>query len=260
MGFPQLFWLAQKIDNRHDELYRRIKSSVTEDAATAISTGNLTDALELLDGRRNKIWSQLQLLGAPVDDLRAVSSELADELESASHALKIAAMLLSTSYIWDPDPERSAAAQHHMDEYTYLEQQYFTVLGRVQELPGFVNFRDPKKFAELTQAAVDGPVVIINVSEARFSEHQTRCDALVLTRPGSPITHVPLPNFSHRLAETLHFSMSSYLKHSSVRSCDDRAMRFVNPVRNRIRSILACLWMYVVQPILEAIEQTVGPA
>ena len=136
--------------------------------------------------------------------------------------------------------------------------EYYEVLKRVNKIPGFEDYRNVKQFSDPEQAAVGGPVVLISVSGDKFIPEGPRCDALVITRPGSPVTHVPLPNFSHKLAEKLHIPMVDHLRQHKARDGGDseRAGWHLQPVRGSLRNVLETLWTSFVRPILEGIQQT----
>ncbi|KAJ6579079.1 CHAT domain-containing protein [Mycena vulgaris] len=256
--FSALFWLGQKMDHRHQELYRMMYNPVLSEATRTIRTGDYAQAIELLDDGLCDIWSCMQALDTPVDDVRKFGNvNLADELQRVSRDSKLSIVALSTTYHWHADPEQREHANQRFQEHFESMQQYYKVLKQVRELPGFKDYRNVKQFSDLEQSAIDGPVVIINVNGGGHTP-DPRCDALVITRPGSPVTHVPLPNFSHKLAEELYFSMVKYLHQIDARDSDasERAGRRARPTQDRLCVILECLWKNIVQPILEAIEPT----
>jgi hypothetical protein len=78
---------------------------------------------------------------------------------------------------------------------TVLARRWDQLVAEVRELPGFQGFLRPRSFAELSEAAVAGPVVLVNFSVLRS-------DALVV-RDGA-VRVVPLPGLAaERLVEYL---------------------------------------------------------
>ena len=133
-----------------------------------------------------------------------------------------------------------------------LAEQWDVLLKRVRDIPGFENFLQLKKFAQLCCAADAGPVIVINV-------HQHRCDALVLMSGLDEVIHIPLDRFSYKKALELQRHMNQLLFTGRVRTRDVRAMRRVQTTTcPSFPSILSDLWLCVVQPVLDCLALTVS--
>jgi hypothetical protein len=240
---PQVVWLGQTITTRHREL-SSIGVVANEAAAAAISAGQYNTALEWLEQGRSIVWGQLLHLRTPVDLLCDVDPTLAQEITQVSKALEHASnrntdnQHLSTD-VQHPISLEQAARNHHR-----LAEKWEALVAKVQDIPGFENFLQPKKFSQLLNAAKNGPVVVINVDK-------NSCDALVLM-PGLKNTiHIPLDHFSYEKASHLHQCMNQLLQSADVHTRDARAGRRVATSKEGgFESILSVLWSCVVQPVL----------
>ncbi|THU99261.1 TPR-like protein [Dendrothele bispora CBS 962.96] len=243
---PQVVWFGQTVHRRYEELLK-IGRTINAAAAMAISVGDLSRAVEWLEEGRSIIWKQILQLRTPLDELRQQHPDLADELLRVSQALDKA----GTSDFQDIDPEiKHKNAEEEAQNHHKLAAKYEELLQQVRELDGFGSFLRPKKFSELAPAAINGPVVIVNVAELR-------CDALVLCTSGE-IVSVTLPTFSYKQAETLHLKLQSSLRAHGVRvdRDGDLATHLAEEAnQDHFISILADLWSHIVQPILSKIEQ-----
>jgi hypothetical protein len=142
-----------------------------------------------------------------------------------------------------------------------LAQEYQNVLNSIRQIDGFERFLLPKLFSTLARASKGGPVVLINV-------HESRCDALIVCSPADNPIHVCLPSLSQEGVSAMHHQFLNALKVANVRergardhadsSSQDRLTESWSPVKIDYSSILSCLWLYVVHPILEAIEEKVS--
>lgn len=85
------------------------------------------------------------------------------------------------------------------DQRMALAREWDELLAQVRALPGFEDFLRPPELSELLTAAVDGPVVVLNIS-------RWRSDALIVTADG--VRSVPLPEAS---LDEAHDRLSRYL-------------------------------------------------
>ena len=68
------------------------------------------------------------------------------------------------------------------------------LLDQIRRVPKFHDFLRPPRASDfLANLPVGGPVVLVNV-------HESRCDGLALISGSDAPVHIPLPNFSHKLA------------------------------------------------------------
>lgn len=142
-----------------------------------------------------------------------------------------------------PDPNQAARIK--------LAMEYNSLLRQVQSLDGFQRLLKPRPSAELIAAAVDGPVVLVNLHERRSD-----CDALILL-PTQDIRHVALPRFSYAAAARFQESLQTALERGGLRQ---RAARIISWDHDdtSIADILNGLWSYVAEPVLDALKDAVS--
>ena len=188
-------------------------------AACAISAGQPERALELLEHGRGLLWSHL--LGQPADlaRLQSVAPGIATELEQIRTVL-------------NSDPSQSAASEGPTGPRRSLARRWDELVAQVRALPGFAAFLRPPDAASLRAAAVDGPVVVINVSSLR-------CDAMVVTT--REVSVVPLPDVSH---DAVARWVTEYL--AGGRRDEAR----------QAGSALHWLWDSIAEPVLTALGMT----
>jgi hypothetical protein len=102
-------------------------------------------------------------------------------------------------------------ASRLIDRRMALAREWDALVGEIRSADGFGDFLRTPKLADLTSAAADGPVAVINISSVR-------CDALLLTVDGVEV--VPLPELS---AEIVSARVSAYLK--ALGSVQDTALK-----------------------------------
>ncbi|KAI0085973.1 CHAT domain-containing protein [Irpex rosettiformis] len=259
---PQCVWLGNNVRSRYTSDELSIVGEVANDAVTAaIVSGQYGLALEWMEAGRAVVWSQVLQLRTPLDDLRRLHPQLADDLHLVSQALQLAASPSSTASLPASTetqlfPDIQAKSSHG------LALEYEKLITRIRELEGFEGFLRPKTLAQLAGASISGPVVVIIV-------HKSRCDALVLHRTGE-IVHVPLPHLSLSCAMDLQKSLWDILRAKRLLNrCrddlrderDDRGGRVtaMDPP-DLMRIILANLWNWVVKPIMDVVCTLVPPS
>ncbi|KAI0083818.1 hypothetical protein BDY19DRAFT_1029974 [Irpex rosettiformis] len=262
---PQCIWLGNNVSGRYTSKELSVVQTIVNDAATAaVSAGEYCRALEWLEAGRAVVWSQILQLRTPLDDLRRLHPQLAEDLCATSQALQLNASPQS-----NPLPV-SSGVRSTLDEQAQSSHgyamRYAKLIEEIRRLEGFEDFMRPKTFPQLVGASSAGPVVLINV-------HETRCDALVLCQ-GGDVVHVPLPQFSYGRAEKLHRDLWSILATRHLRGRfrdelesdggdrDDRGgyLPGKGGKHDPTYKILGDLWVLVVKPILDAIHtlSTIG--
>ncbi|WP_434441581.1 CHAT domain-containing protein [Lentzea sp. E54] len=227
---------ADAVDHLHQVLWRGLARADRErllarwptvacDAAAAfVATGEPRRAVELLDHGRSLLWGQTLDTRA---DLRAhpdLAARLA-ELRAESDALGWADSRGATDVA-----ERRRALAHEWD----------TLVTDVRARPGFERFLLPTPFTELAEAAADGPVVLVNVSELR-------CDALVVTDTGVHV--VELRDLTPELAEN---QASRYL--DAVAKAGAGAGGSAGSREQVVLEVLEWLWETVAAPVLASVS------
>jgi len=128
-------------------------------------------------------------------------------------------------------------------------------LAKIRDIPGFSDFLQAKKLAQLSSAANAGPVVVVNI-------HKSRCDALVLMAGLDDVMHIPLDEFSYEDAQTLHQSLNQLLQAAQVHARDTRLelrrIQVNTTADVGFPSILSKLWSSIVEPVLNCLAITVS--
>ncbi|TFK24032.1 hypothetical protein FA15DRAFT_742899, partial [Coprinopsis marcescibilis] len=256
---PVIAGLEQTVQHRHSTLHS-ISTFTLLAAAAACSLERPEKALEWLEQGRCLVWSQLNYLRTPLDDLRVVNSSLANRYSDISKALEIAGSRTSESAMCPPtSTSDSVSAAEEALSHLKLAAEWNSVLATIRTtVPGFENFLMPPPCSSLLQNLPDtGPIIIINV-------HKDSCDALALMAGHEEPFHIPLPCFSFGRAETLRTDLTELLRSFGMRVREDvqgseigehrkpRQAR-TGPHGETLASILATLWIDVVKPILDAL-------
>ncbi|KAI0035095.1 CHAT domain-containing protein [Vararia minispora EC-137] len=248
---PQVIWLGQNIERRLD-IIRDSEFPANGAAAAAIAAGEFTRALEWLESGRSIVWNQVLGLHTPLDDLNSANPALADKLRSISRALERAGTSTRLQ-IHDVENHAVLPAEDVGRTHRALAREYEGLLSQVRQMEGFEDFLLPKRFDKLVRVAEHGLVVMINVDPSR-------CDALALR--GTHVIPIHLPKFSYDLAAKLRTNLFGCIAAEGARNrASMEAKMCVGPAgagpwpTSRFGRILSCLWMFVVQPILSAIEE-----
>jgi len=143
-------------------------------AAWAITADQPERAVGLLEQGRGVLLAQSLNERARYYDLARADQGLAEGLTCVDQALANLA-LADNPLAADTEPVGRRQAE--------LSSERDTLLRQIRRLPGLEDFLKPPEFASLRDAAVDGPIVIINVS-------QYRCDALIVTTSDVKVTEL----------------------------------------------------------------------
>ncbi|KAF6747914.1 CHAT domain-containing protein [Ephemerocybe angulata] len=221
--------LEQNVQSRSNQL-KDISGLAAHAASIAFSHSRPDKALEWLEQGRCLVWSQLNHLRTPLDDLRSHDvAELAERVADTAKQLEWAGGITHISV-----EEESRAHLDLARKWDDLLQRPSPCAGLLQHLPE------------------SGPVVVINV-------HKTRCDAIaLLARAGEPI-HIPLPNFTLAKAEGHWADLSSrlsYFDHRGIRPAKRGSQE--RDSQGVFHGILLGLWVDVVKPILSMLGLSRG--
>jgi hypothetical protein len=244
-----LAWLGLPISSHHNQL-QQAGNVVRDAAAAAIEAGELHTAVEWLEQGRSVIWGQLVQLRSPLDDLKDIRPDLADQLIQICKDLDSAGTSEGFTSVGVGSDQRSAELIAQWCHSLAIERE--ELLKHIQTLEGFDRFLLPKAISELTLAAHAGPVVILNASKFR-------CDALVISQQ-SDLVLVPLTGFTYNNAQELHKSLKGLLhNHGRLSSISDRAGRLApvnqqDELERQFQHILSVLWMHVVKPVLDVLD------
>ncbi|TEB28284.1 hypothetical protein FA13DRAFT_1613157, partial [Coprinellus micaceus] len=167
--------LEQTQSRRHENI-AQISDLSRAAAATAVEADRVTRALEWLERGRCLVWSQLNSLRTPVDNLRLVDEQLAERVVAVSKALETSGSEHGKIRVGN-----SASLNSSVD----LAVEWKDLVSSVRQKPGFEDFLETK-VSSMEDLPSRGTVVVINV-------HETRCDALALRAGWSAPIHISLP-------------------------------------------------------------------
>ncbi|KAJ7135825.1 CHAT domain-containing protein [Mycena epipterygia] len=248
---PELAWLGLSISDRHYQIMKA-GSVVRDAAATAIAAGQPEKAVEWLEQGRSIIWGQLLNLRTPVDVLKQKHPEVAQKLMYLSMQLEGAVTQGSDPNIPDSGPQKSLnTIAHNAHENAHERAR---LLKQIRELEGFEHFFLPKTILELSPAAREGPVIVLNLS-------QICCDALILLPSlHDKVMHVPLTAFTLAGAENLSTSVQNLVPSSGRNERLFGKQESLLPEQegsllpeHEFAKILSELWVRLVKPVLDAL-------
>ena len=251
----QIAGMDRTIQQRHSSLVDISKLTATA-ASAAFSQGELGKALEWLEQGRCLVWSQLNQLRIPVDDLRTHNHLLADRFLHVSRALESSGSRQeSLSLVLSGTMSQKVAMEDEARTHVMLARDWEHLLKEIRAIPAFRNFLRLRRASEIMEHLPrDGPVILISV-------HEDRCDALALIPKCDQPLHIPLNNFTHQEASRLRDRLRNYLSRHGCRMRDvDRGPREVaDPdATSEIYKILQELWLCVAKPILDALAYSVS--
>ena len=251
----QIAGLEQTIQMRHSKLIAYISDLSTTAAAAALSFGRHGTAVEWLEQGRCLVWSQINNLRTPLDDLRDYNPELADRFLTVSRALEKSGsrpesrILDTEDNIW-----KKISLQKEVQEHIKLARQWEELLHEIRSIDrdGLRDFFQPPSVSSLlSRIPKTGLVILINV-------HRSRCDAIALL-PGSATTiHIPLNSLSYAGANDLKRLLRR--TYESSRKDEEVEPRKGKPAAHEygsLRKILPELWSHVVKPILDQLAISV---
>ncbi|UVS78445.1 CHAT domain protein [Actinokineospora sp. UTMC 2448] len=206
---PELTGRRLGWDSRHAQLGRLAHLGV-DAAAVAVRLGDFDRAVAVLEASRGVLLRQAIEQRAGADEVRQAARgltglsrdtalELADEFDRLSLLLN-ADTAASTEFDTDPVSMADPAAARRD-----IAARWERVVDRIRrEVPGMARFRVSPPLDLSTLNAVEGPIVVVNMS--RFG-----CAALVVQASGTRL--VPLPDLKHddasRRAEKFNRSVTA---------------------------------------------------
>ncbi|KAF6759603.1 CHAT domain-containing protein [Ephemerocybe angulata] len=243
--------LEKTVRGRHSQL-ETTSGLAPRAAAGACELDRADKAVEWLEQGRCLVWSQLNELRTPLEDLRIHDPHLAQSIEEASRALEHAGTSRQQSHVGMSLSQKITLedeARAHLD----LARRRDELLQRARAITGFESFLMPPPCSTLMEHLPEaGPIIVINIDE-------NRCDALALLAGLDEPIHIPLPNFSIEKANTYRTILDTKLRGHSLRSREVEPRGVTPaPVGKRgedlsVHRVLRCLFEEVVKPILDTL-------
>ncbi|MFE7775834.1 CHAT domain-containing protein [Streptomyces sp. NPDC057445] len=220
-------------------------------AAAALTAGRPGHAVELLEQARGILLAEVLDGRSDLSGLRARAPELASEFEHLRMALDnvgdtggVAAGITEDAQTWSQSRSASRSIERQR-----LVERWGRLLEVIRDVPGCHDFLKPPTFTELSRQAVEGPVVVLNVSKYR-------CDALVLTHDSAQPIVVELTTTYDEVTEQADRLIRSgpqaaALEIGSPPSRDARPIRW--HAAHEMNEVLAWLWDNITGPVLDAL-------
>ena len=247
--------MERTIEQRHTDLVN-ISGVTTSAASAAFEQDESEKALEWLEQGRCLVWSQLNQLRTPIDDLRAHDPPLAQRFLKVSSALESSGSRRGLgALIADAPMSQKVTLQDEAHVHIKLAGEWNQLLEEIRHIPEFHSFLRPLQTSELLRhTPPEGPIILINVDESR-------CDALALISGCPEPIHIPLTEFTYEHASDLVRRLRNFLSWNGVRLREEN--RAIRPARDlRVKSdihfVLGVLWLEVVRPILDGLSYSVS--
>ena len=166
-------------------------------ASYHIDTGDLKQAIKILEQGRALLWSQMHRLHTSIDQIWLANSNLADKFSAVNRELETLTMALSLSNDVDGnnDLEGIDPYSHTVVRKQKLLEDCEKLIMQIQALSGFDTFLKPPTFNSLRSAASHGPVIMI-------SHCNWQLDILILLH-NSPPSLIPTSDNFYICANTL---------------------------------------------------------
>jgi len=246
----QIAGMDRTIQQRHSSLVDISKLTATA-ASAAFAQEEVGKALEWLEQGRCLVWSQLNQLRTPVDDLRTHNHLLADRFLHISQALESSGSRQEcTPLAIDGTMSQKIALEDEARTHILLAHDWDQLLKEIRSIPGFSNFLQPRCASSIMKDLPrDGPTILFNV-------HKDRCDALALIKGCDRPLHIPLEHLTYKDASNLKDCLRKYITRNADRG--PRECREPNE-KGDLHEILQELWLRVVKPILDGLSYSVRP-
>lgn len=212
-------------------------------AACALNAERPELAVEVLEQGRSVIWGQLLQIRTDPAQLAASHPELSSRLTRVRDILdQTESAAIVTAH--DPPPTKSGSAnavRQIGERRMRAASEWDILLETIRKLPGFQNFGRAVSFSQLTEAAADGTVIMLNVS-------RIRCDALILT--GAGLRVLPLEQLSWDSVMTHGQAYLHAVQLLTGYGQDEPTREEVQSGLGAIETTLTWLWRTIAEPVL----------
>ncbi|KAG8992193.1 hypothetical protein FRB94_011911 [Tulasnella sp. JGI-2019a] len=232
-----LLLAATSIPDTHAHLVQINKDerSVTEDATShAIGHNQLSMAVQIAERGRALLFTQLGNYRTPLKELEDVNGKLAHRLRALGTELENSSTISSQKMI------SGLGAGDQVARGQKMVADWDSTIEQIHQLQGFEHFLDITPFAKLQEAAVDGPVILVNISH--YSSF-----AIIITASGDPLS-VPLPEATPSAVLALAIMQIESTTSPAEEPKSDQ----------RLMEVLQGLWGKIVAPIVLQLETTLG--
>ncbi|KAG9092774.1 hypothetical protein FRC06_011802 [Ceratobasidium sp. 370] len=238
---PEVVWLGSTTNQRYENV-SLVNNAVIEASTIAIELQNYDAALEWLEEGRSIVWNQLLQLRTPLDELAAIDSSLAEELEQVARDIEVSSGSHPSTKMNLEEASLEQAAQHHRR----LAEQRELLIEQVRSLPGMSDFLRAKKSSRLLAASRTGAIAFINV-------HRRGCYAIIVRSPSAGVDCLSLANFTYEKASIACAQLTRNLRSQGRTS---RSIVFNPEVAETVGDTLLMLWVDVAKPVLDFLGYT----
>ncbi|KAG9011713.1 hypothetical protein FRB94_007946 [Tulasnella sp. JGI-2019a] len=201
-------------------------------AAFALEHSNVPEAVQCLEQGRLIITNQLDSYRVPLDNLRAIDKDLADEFGRLRLQMELGLRVEQTTRLNSDVP----GTEDKIAREAGVSKKWFETVGRIRRLPGFSDFLMPTPWDRLQTAAAGGPVIIVNIS-------RIRSDAIIIPQDLSTtslVIHLPLakPGVVRKLSNDLR----------------DAVRTQPSDITTKIANVLRELWDIIVIHVAKGLE------
>jgi CHAT domain-containing protein len=211
-------------------------------ASYQIQNGQVKEAVGTLERGRALIWSEMRGLRTSTDQLRAADPALADKFADINRRLESVTMSVAHS------DERTGRSEHLIGHLVLTQQRLVeernALITHIQSSPGFEHFLTQPSFDFLNSAAIHGPVIVINQSQAGFPSH------ILLLRNDSDPSIITMPSSFHDRANQLENELLQVRKEKGLDSKDYHLT---------LASVLSDLYELVGKPVIERLRKLKVP-
>ncbi|KAG9036263.1 hypothetical protein FRB95_009411 [Tulasnella sp. JGI-2019a] len=228
-----LLLVASSLPDTHAHMIHISKyaGKVTEDATShSITNHQLDTAIEIAERGRALLFTQLGNYRTPLHDLEIRNKELADRFRTLSTALERSSTLFSqdeVGFVGDQVARRQKMAA-----------SWDSTVQEIRQLDGFQNFLGVTPFTSLQKAAVDGPVILVNISHYGSSA--------VIVQAAADSFSVSLPGATPPAIDSLATALIEFTPGGQRKG------------KRSLTDILRDLWAMIVWPIVLQLETILG--
>ncbi|KIK33641.1 hypothetical protein CY34DRAFT_813494 [Suillus luteus UH-Slu-Lm8-n1] len=216
------------VSSRHSAMKNFPGTLAVDAASCALRSGDVRRAVELLEQGRTLIWTQMARLRTPLDSLQTHG----DHAVALLQRFRDLSSLLDKPPVSHADDTQSVDAEAAATQYRRLVGDWNGVVEEIRRVEGFSRFLLPPLFADLQEAAHDGPIIVLVAS-------RSSCNAIIIPYRQPP-TSIQLPTDLEKLA-------------SLMLAFHDANGKDASPKGNQIALIKALrkLWDDVVCPVVK---------